>query len=150
MELKDYQTTFILTPVLTHDEVIEAVTVFKDFLVQHGAEVVHEKAIGLQRLAYPIQHKSTGIYYLITFRAQPDLISKLTTIYKRSEKLIRFLTTVSDRHAVAYNIQNQAEDLAPAATEETIDGTEAEDTPGEGENETNDEEVTTDEPEAVV
>ncbi|MEN0016295.1 MAG: 30S ribosomal protein S6 [Bacteroidota bacterium] len=147
MELRNYQTTFILTPVLTHDEVAEAVAVFKDFLAQHGAEVVYEKATGLQKLAYPIQHKSTGIYYLITFRAQPELISKLTTIYKRSEKLIRFMTTVSDRHAVAYNAQNQVEDPVPVATEDTTDEVDTEDTPDENET---DKAVTTDEQEAVV
>ena len=121
MELRNYQTTFILTPVLTQEEVTETITGFKDFLAQHGAEVVYEKDIGLQKLAYPIQHKSTGIYHLIMFRAQPDLMGKLNTIYKRSEKLIRFLTTESDKHAVAYNAQNHTEDPVPVTAEDITD-----------------------------
>ena len=55
-------------------------------------------------LAYPIQHKTTGFYQLFEFRAEPEsTITKLETEYRRDEAVMRFLTTVLDKHAVVYN-----------------------------------------------
>ena len=103
MELKNYETTFILTPVLSEEQYQESVEKFRAILKKQGAEIIHEDKIGAQKLAYPIQRKSTGFYYLIEFRATPDTIATLETEYKRDEKIIRFLTVTLDKHAVAYN-----------------------------------------------
>ncbi|MEQ8882140.1 MAG: 30S ribosomal protein S6, partial [Cyclobacteriaceae bacterium] len=56
-----------------------------------------------KKLAYPIQHKTTGFYHLFEFEAEPSLIQKLETEYRRDEKVMRFLTTVLDKHAIVYN-----------------------------------------------
>ena len=103
MKLKNYETTFILTPVLTKEQIGDTAAKFRDFLIEKEAEIVYEKAMGLKKLAYPIQHKSTGIYHLIEFKAKPEVISALETAYKRDEKVMRFLTFVVDKHGVEYN-----------------------------------------------
>jgi small subunit ribosomal protein S6 len=72
-------------------------------LKEKGAEIVFENNWGLKKLAYPIQKKSTGFYYLIDFKAEGDLIAELEVAYKRDERLLRFLTVKLDKHAVAYN-----------------------------------------------
>jgi small subunit ribosomal protein S6 len=64
---------------------------------------VHEDKIGLKKLAYPIQRKSTGVYHLFEFRAAPDLIGRLETEYRREEKIIRFLTFALEKYGVEYN-----------------------------------------------
>lgn len=103
MKLKNYETTFVLTPVLTKEQAEETAAKFRNFLIEKEAEIVYEKAMGLKKLAYPIQHKSTGIYHLIEFKAKPEVISALETAYKRDEKVMRFLTFVLDKHGVEYN-----------------------------------------------
>ena len=60
--MNTYETVFILTPVLSDDQMKEAVEKFKDVLGQNGAEIVNEETWGLRKLAYPIQKKSTGFY----------------------------------------------------------------------------------------
>src|SRR5688572_5467479 len=98
-----YETVFILTPVLSQEMVAEAVEKFKKILTDTGSEIVHENNWGLRKLAYPIQKKSTGFYYLIEFKSDGSNIGKLELEYKRDERLLRFLTVSLDKHAVAYN-----------------------------------------------
>lgn len=101
--LKDYETVFILTPVLSDAQMKDAVEKFKNVLVDGGAKIVNEENWGLKKLAYPIMHKTTGFYQLFEFQAEPTLIAKLETEYRRDEKIMRFLTTALDKHAVKYN-----------------------------------------------
>lgn len=101
--LKNYETVFILTPVLSEEQMKEVVAKFRDFITEHKGEIVHEDQWGLRKLAYPIQKKSTGFYYLIEFKASGDLIAKLEVEFKRDERIIRFLTVSLDKHAVDYN-----------------------------------------------
>lgn len=80
----------------------EAVDKFKGVITGNGGEIVHEENWGLKKLAYPIQKKSTGFYYLIEFKAPGDLIDKLEIQYRRDERVIRFLTFRMDKHSVEY------------------------------------------------
>ncbi len=97
-----YETVFILTPVLSDEQMKEAVEKFKDVLQQNGAEVVNEEAWGLRKLAYPIQKKSTGFYCLLEFNGEPTIVKKLETAFRRDERVIRFLTFRLDKYAKEY------------------------------------------------
>lgn len=100
--VNQYETVFIITPVLSDAQVKETVQKFKKILSENGAEIIQEEDWGLRRLAYPIQHKTTGFYFLIEFRCEGELIHKLETEYRRDERIIRFLTFKMDKHALAY------------------------------------------------
>jgi len=103
MELKNYETVFILTPVLSDVQMKDAVEKFKNVLLDNGAEIVNEENWGLKKLSYPILHKSTGFYQLFEFKANPKIVAALELEYKRDEKILRFLTVALDKHAVHYN-----------------------------------------------
>jgi len=100
--LNQYETVFIATPVLSEAQMKEAVDKFKGIITSNKGEIVHEENWGLKKLAYPIQKKSTGFYYLIEFKAEGDLIDKLEVQYRRDERVLRFLTFRMDKHAVKY------------------------------------------------
>jgi small subunit ribosomal protein S6 len=97
-----------MTPVLSEDQMKETVSKFEKFLVDKGAEIVHEETWGLRKLAYPIQKKSTGFYHLIEFKAEGNFLAEFETALKRDERVIRFLTTVLDKHSLAYNEKKRA------------------------------------------
>ncbi len=101
--MKNYETVFILTPVLSEAQMKDTVGKFKKVLTDDDAEIINEENWGLRKLAYPIQHKTTGFYQLFEFRSKPELIAKLETEYRREEAVMRFLTTTLDKHAVIYN-----------------------------------------------
>ena len=97
-----YETVFILTPVLSDDQMKEAVEKFKTVLTQNGAEIVNEEAWGLRKLAYPIQKKTTGFYCLLEFKGEPTIVKKLDIAFRRDERVIRFLTFRLDKYAQEY------------------------------------------------
>lgn len=101
--LKQYETVFIMTPVLSDEQMKEAVEKYQKFLKSKGAEIVYEDNWGLRKLAYPIQKKSTGFYHLIEFKCEAELIREWEVMFKRDEKILRFLTVVLDNHMLAYN-----------------------------------------------
>lgn len=100
---RNYETVFIVTPVLNDSEIQETVSKFEAFLKDSGADVYHSENWGIKKLAYPIQNKTTGFYQLFEFEATPDLIAKLEVEFKRDEKVIRFLTVALDKHAIEFN-----------------------------------------------
>lgn len=104
-----YETVFIMTPVLSDDQMKETVQRHKDNLENAGAKIIYEENWGLRKLAYPIQKKSTGFYYLIEFETdQGNVVHDLELGFKRDERIIRFLTTRMDKHAVAFNEKKRA------------------------------------------
>lgn len=92
-----------MTPVLSEEQMKEAVNKYRDLLTGFDAEVVHEEKWGLKKLAYPIQKKSTGFYHLFEYKVDTSKISEIELAMKRDEKLLRFLTVALDKHAIAYN-----------------------------------------------
>ena len=102
VSMNQYETVFILTPVLSDVQMKEAVEKFKEILAAEGAEIINEENWGLKKLAYPIEKKSTGFYQLIEFKAEPAVIQKLEINYRRDERVLRYLTTKFEKHAVEY------------------------------------------------
>lgn len=100
--MNNYETVFILTPVLSDVQMKEAVEKFKTLLTDQGAEIVNEEDWGLRKLAYPIDKKTTGFYTFLEFKADPTVIDKLEVNFRRDERVIRFLTVKQDKFALEY------------------------------------------------
>ena len=101
--LNQYETVFILTPVLSEVQMKEAVEKFKNLIVENGGEIINEENWGLRSLAYPIQKKKTGFYQLIEFKSESSFVEKLELNYRRDERIIRFLTFKLDKYATKYS-----------------------------------------------
>ncbi|MBV2247998.1 MAG: 30S ribosomal protein S6 [Lentimicrobium sp.] len=113
--MKNYETVFIMTPVLSDEQMKEAVGKFQKMLKDKGAEIVHEDHWGLRKMAYPIQKKTSGFYHLIEFKAEGPVIADIEVAFKRDERILRFLTVALDKHAVAYNEKKRLNKAAAAA-----------------------------------
>ncbi len=100
--MNQYETVFILTPVLSEDQMKEAVNKFKSVLTDNGAEIINEELWGLKKLAYSIDKKSTGFYVLLEFKAEPTTIAALELSFRRDEKVIRYLTVKMEKYAIEY------------------------------------------------
>ena len=100
--MNNYETVFILTPVLSDAQMKEAVEKFTNLLKEQGAEIVNEENWGLRKLAYPIDKKTTGFYQLVEFKANPETITTLEINFRRDERVIRFLTFRQDKYAAEY------------------------------------------------
>jgi len=105
--MNNYETVFILTPVLSDAQMKEAVEKIKNVLKSQKAEIVNEENWGLRKLAYPINKKSTGFYQLIEFTGDPSIVDVLETQFRRDERIIRFLTFRQDKFAAEYAMKRR-------------------------------------------
>ena len=109
--LNQYETVFIVTPVLSEPQMKEAVQKFRNLITDNGGEIVNEEDWGLRKLAYPIQKKTTGFYSLFEFKSSSAFIGKLETEYRRDERIIRFITIKLDKYSMEYNLKKRTKGL---------------------------------------
>lgn len=101
--INQYETVFILTPVLSDAQVKEAVDKMKKLITDNGGEVVHYEDWGLKKLAYTIKNKSTGFYHMLQFKADTQFIKTMETEFGRDEQYVRHLTFVMGKNELAYS-----------------------------------------------
>jgi small subunit ribosomal protein S6 len=99
---RNYETVFILTPVLSDVQMKDTVDKFVNLLKEEGADVINVENWGLKKMAYAIDKKTTGFYVMVEFKAVPTIIRKFELEFRRDEKVMRFLTTVLDKHSIVY------------------------------------------------
>ena len=100
--MNNYETVFILNPVLSDTQIEETVKKFEDFLKKNGAKMVAKENWGLKKLAYPIQNKKSGFYHLFEFSAPGEVITTYEQEFRRDERIMRFLTVKLDKHAIEW------------------------------------------------
>ncbi len=105
--LQSYELMVIFTPVLAEDEFKAAQKKFADFIKENGGEIVHQDAWGLRSLAYPINKKTTGLYWVLEYKAATDVNAKLEIQMNRDESIMRHMITRLDKYAVAYNAKKR-------------------------------------------
>ena len=102
--MKQYEITFIVDPVLSGDEIKATAQTYVDHLKNEGCSIVHVDEMGLKQLAYPINKRTSGVYYCIEFQVPSgELISKMELALRRDERIMRFLTVRLDKYGVKYN-----------------------------------------------
>jgi len=100
--MNNYETVFILNPVLSDTQIEETVKKFEDFLKKNEAKIVAKENWGLKKLAYPIQNKKSGFYHLFEFTAPGEAITPYEQEFRRDERIMRFLTVKLDKHAIEW------------------------------------------------
>ena len=99
--MKDYEVTFIVDPVLSGDEIKATAKSYVDMLKEKECTIVDENEMGLRQLAYPINRKSTGIYYCVEFQTPTGaMITDVELAMRRDEKIMRFLTVKLDKFGI--------------------------------------------------
>lgn len=101
--MNSYELMVIFTPVLSSEEYKAATKNLKKFISDNEGEVVGEDAWGLRSFAYPINKKTTGLYFVMEYKAAANLNAKFQIAMNRDESVMRFMITALDKHAVAYN-----------------------------------------------
>lgn len=117
--MNDYELMVIFTPVLSDDEFRAEQKRYTKFLTDNGGTVVAENPWGLKSLAYPIQKKTTGLYWVLEYQAPPDLNEKLKVQLLRDEHVLRHMITKLDKYAVEYNAKKRSG--VPTGTEKAVE-----------------------------
>ncbi|KIC91970.1 30S ribosomal protein S6 [Flavihumibacter solisilvae] len=101
--MNNYELMVIFTPVLSEEDYKAAQKKFIDLVTANGGELVNTNPWGLKSLAYPIQKKTTGLYWVMEYKAPSDFNEKLKIQLLRDDNVLRQMFTVLNKYAVEYN-----------------------------------------------
>lgn len=104
--MRQYECTFIVDPVLSGDEIKETAQLYVEHLKNNKCEIVNVAEWGIKQLAYPINRRSSGAYFVVEFKTEEvigNLIEELELAFRRDDRILRFLTIKLDKHGVKYN-----------------------------------------------
>ena len=105
--MNNYELMVIFTPVLSEEEFKAAQAKFMQLVKDNGGDVVHTNPWGLKSLAYPIAKKTTGLYWVVEYKAPSSFNEKLKIQLLRDESVMRHMYTVLDKYAVEYNAKKR-------------------------------------------
>ena len=117
--MNNYELMVIFTPVLSEEEFKSAQKKYASLVQSVKGEVIYENPWGLKSLAYPIQKKTTGLYWVLEFTAPPEFNEKLKVQLLRDESVLRHLVTRLDKYAVGYNAKKRSG--VATGTEKTVE-----------------------------
>ena len=121
--MRNYEVTFIVDPVLSDGEIKSTAQTYVDMFKQEGCKIVHMDEMGLRQLAYPINKRTSGVYYCVEFESKDGtIIPKSELALQRDERIMRFLTVKLDKYGVKYN-QDKRDGLIGKKRKETIEET---------------------------
>ena len=106
--MNNYELMVIFTPVLSDEEFKAEQKKYASLVTANGGAVTAENAWGLKSLAYPIQKKTTGLYWVLEYTALSDFNEKLKIQLLRDESVLRHLCTKLDKYAVEYNAKKRS------------------------------------------
>ncbi len=106
--MNNYELMVIFTPVLSDDDFKAEQKKYAALVKDNGGTVVAENPWGLKSLAYPIQKKTTGLYWVIEYITPSDFNEKLKIQLLRDESVLRHLCTRLDKYAVEYNARKRS------------------------------------------
>lgn len=107
--MRQYETTFIINPTLSGDEIKQTAQMYVDFLKEEGAEIIHLEEMGVLQLAYPIKKRSSGAYFWLEYNSPSGaIIDKMELAFRRDDNVLRYLTIKADKHRTQYNVDKRA------------------------------------------
>jgi len=106
--MNNYELMVIFTPVLSDDDFKAEQKKYAALVVENGGSIVAENPWGLKSLAYPIQKKTTGLYWVLEYSSLSDFNEKLKIQLLRDESVLRHLCTKLDKYAVEYNARKKS------------------------------------------
>jgi len=101
--MNNYELMVIFTPVLSDEEFKAEQKKYARLVKDASGTIVAENPWGLKSLAYPIQKKTTGLYWVMEYTAPSIFNEKLKIQLLRDESVIRHMFTALDKYAVEYN-----------------------------------------------
>ena len=117
--MNNYELMVIFTPVLSDDEFKAEQKKYSKMVTDAGGSIVSENPWGLKSLAYPVQKKTTGLYWVLEYTAASDFNEKLKIQLLRDETVLRHLCTKLDKYAVEYNAKKKSG--VKSGTEKTVE-----------------------------
>jgi small subunit ribosomal protein S6 len=118
--VNDYEILLMLDPELPEEEQGEIVDRIRQRVEKAGGHWDRHDAWGRRKLAYEIDHKTEGVYHLLTFSSSAETLDELSRVLKIDDAVMRHLATRRPERGPSEPVAVAAaasEDAAVAATE---------------------------------
>lgn len=89
--MKKYEILYILFPTLTEEERNATVSSVEELLKAVGANLLSTDKWGERKLAYPIEKKETGFYFLTTFEVEGTELINVERKLNINEQMMRYI-----------------------------------------------------------
>ncbi len=98
MEIRKYETVYVIAPDLTEEETEQIIARMEEIVKQNGGKDVEINRWGKRQLAYEIKHYTEGYYVVMRYSTEggTGLVHELERRMKNHEKILRFLTVRYD------------------------------------------------------
>jgi small subunit ribosomal protein S6 len=119
--MRHYENLVIVKPTFTAEEIQASIKAIEEVITSNGGEIATTQAMGMRKLAYPINKNERGYYHVIYYKIAPAAISEIERRFRINEDLLRFMTIKYDtnREIAAWNkLVEKAQRPASAQTKE--------------------------------
>ena len=116
--MRHYENLVIVKPTLTEEEIKNTLAIVEEFITSNGGEIIARDAMGMKKLAYPIEKNARGYFYVIYYKIAPSAISEIERRFRINEEILRFVTMKYDtkREIKAWNdMVEKTKKVAPTA-----------------------------------
>jgi len=120
--MRNYENLVIVKPTFTAEEIQSVVAAVEEVITSNGGEIAATNAMGMRKLAYPINKSERGYYHVVYYKAAPSAIAEIERKFRINEDLLRFATIKYDTNSeiAAWNkLVAKANNTAPETKEET-------------------------------
>ncbi|MFT7859979.1 MAG: 30S ribosomal protein S6 [Sulfurimonas sp.] len=118
--MRKYENLVIVKPTLTAEEIQAGVSAIEEVITSNGGEIAATDAMGMRKLAYPIEKNERGYYHVIYYTAAPSAIAEIERRFRINEEILRFVTIKYEKvsETKAWDAMVEKAKNAPAAKEE--------------------------------
>ncbi|WP_457743434.1 30S ribosomal protein S6 [Sulfurimonas sp.] len=131
--MRHYENLVIVKPTFTAEEIQASIKAIEEVITSNGGEIAATNAMGMRKLAYPINKNERGYYQVIYYSIAPSAIVEIERRFRINEDLLRFVTIKYDtnREIKAWNsfVEKANKVEAPVAKAPETEAPAAEETP---------------------
>jgi len=103
--MRHYENLVIVKPTLTEEEIKNTLAIVEEVITSNGGEIIARDAMGMKKLAYPIEKNARGYFHVMYYTVAPSAISEIERRFRINEEILRFVTMKYDskREIKAWN-----------------------------------------------
>ena len=94
--MRSYECVFILKAALDDSEVENQINSLKEIVTSRGGEIQKNDIWGKRRLAYDINGNAEGIYVLVYFKGNKEILDEVQRVFRYNDQVVRHMIVLNE------------------------------------------------------
>ncbi|MFV9510321.1 30S ribosomal protein S6 [Tepidibacillus sp. LV47] len=95
--MRKYEVMYVIRPDLNEEAMKGLVNKFQNVITANGGEIEKVEEMGKRRLAYEIKGYTEGVYVVMNFQSEPQMVAELERNLRISDGIIRYLIVKDEK-----------------------------------------------------